>query len=333
MASASKSLIVAVCLWLLPGAALAQASPSPLELEAKIPLGDIKGRIDHFALDPDRHRLFVAELGNDSVGVIDLKNSKLIRTITGLSAPQGLGFVTETDTLYVANAGDGSVHLFTGDDLTPDGTIDLKDDADNIRVDTQNHRVYVGYGDGALAVIDPAAKTRLADVPLGGHPEGFQLAPQTGRIFVNVPDAGHVAVIDIPSSRQVMDWPTRDARANFPLALDGDDAAWVLVGTREPPRLMVFDVNRGQRLASIELCGDTDDIFVDAKRERIYVSCGEGAIDIFARLAGIYSPMARVSTVPGARTAFFSPQLDRYFLAVRATDEEPAAIWVYRPTP
>lgn len=330
MASASRPLIVALSLWLCLGEA--QAAELPLELEAKIPLGDIRGRIDHVAVDLDRRRLFVAELGNDSVGVIDLKARKVMRTIAGLSAPQGLGFVTETDTLYVTNAGDGSVRLFRGDDLAEDGRIDLNDDADNIRVDAQNHRVYIGYGDGALAVIDPKAKARIGDISLAGHPEGFQLASQTGRIYVNVPDAKHIAVIDSLSGKQISAWPPRDAQAYFPMALD-NEAAQVLVGFREPPRLMAFDAARGQRIANVDVCGDTDDIFADAKRGRVYVSCGAGFIDIFARHAAIYSRMARVPTATGARTAFFSPEMDRYFLAVRATDREPAAVWIYRPTP
>ena len=41
-------------------------------LERKIPLGEIRGRIDHLAIDLDRDRLFVAELGNASLGVVDL---------------------------------------------------------------------------------------------------------------------------------------------------------------------------------------------------------------------------------------------------------------------
>src|ERR1700761_8082410 len=70
----------------------------PLQLEAKIPLGDVRGRIDHMAVDLKRQRLFIAELGNDSVGVVDLANHALIRTIPGLSEPQGVGYEPSTDT-------------------------------------------------------------------------------------------------------------------------------------------------------------------------------------------------------------------------------------------
>src|SRR3954469_15809408 len=130
---------------------------TPLLLEAKIPLGEVRGRIDHMAIDLARHRLFVAELGNDSVGIVDLKKREVIQTISGLREPQGLGYVPAMDALYVANAGDGSVRVFAGADYATAGRIDLGEDADNIRVDNAANQILVGYGSGGLAVID--AKT------------------------------------------------------------------------------------------------------------------------------------------------------------------------------
>src|SRR5260221_12408002 len=125
------------------------AEPAPLELEAKIALGKVSGRIDHLAVDLEHQRLFVAELGNDSLGVVDLENRSLLRTIKGLREPQGVGYVAATDTVYVANAKDGSVVLFRGAALAPAGRIDLKDDAVNIRSTSVVNRGYVGYGGGA----------------------------------------------------------------------------------------------------------------------------------------------------------------------------------------
>src|SRR6266478_7791462 len=185
------------------GQASAQsADTGPLQLETKIPLGEVRGRIDHMAVDLKRQRLFVAELGNDSLGVIDLANQKLIRTITGLKEPQGVGYEPSTDTLYVANAGDGSVRLFEGSDYNSTGRIELGNDADNIRVDAAAKRVFVGYGSGALAVIDPSTRSKVGDISLEAHPEAFQIDPDTSQIFVNVPDAGSIAVVDRVSGKQ-----------------------------------------------------------------------------------------------------------------------------------
>jgi YVTN family beta-propeller protein len=304
--------------------------PTPLLIETKIPLGPVSGRIDHFAVDPGRQRLFVAELGNNSVGVVDLKERKVIRRIGGLREPQGVGYVASTDTLYVANAGDGVVHLFQGESLAPAGRIELGDDADNIRVDAQTNRVFVGYGHGALAVIDPVSRAKFADIPLKGHPESFQLDPAAGRIFVNVPDAGHVAVVDRAAGKQIAAWPLRSARANFPMAFD-EDGHRVIVVTRTPPQLIAFAANDGSVVAEHETCGDSDDVFIDRNRGRVYVSCGEGAVDVFEQRGAGYARSGRVPTASGARTSLYLPGADRLYVAVRATAGEPAAIWVLRP--
>jgi DNA-binding beta-propeller fold protein YncE len=304
----------------------------PLMLEEKIALGDVKGRIDHFAFDPTRRRLFVAELGNDSVGVIDLEGHRLARTLTGVREPQGLAYVPWTDTLCVASAADGSMHLFRGADLVPDGRIALDDDADNIRVDLERRRIVVGYGRGALAVIDSANRSKIADIALRAHPESFQFDDTGKRIFVNVPNAHQIAVVDVTAAKQTSSLPTAGARSNFPMAVDRDRQR-VLAVFRDPPMLKVYDSRDGRPLASRATCKDADDIFVDARRRRVYVSCGEGVIDVFSSGDDAYERIARVPTVPGARTSLFVPHADRLFVAVRAASGEPAAVWIFRPTP
>src|SRR5436190_2701953 len=154
------SLVIAILA--SPAAGQAQMAGGPLMLEAKILLGEVSGRIDHLSIDLKRQRLFVAELGNNSLGVVDLAAGKVLRRIAGLSEPQGVAYVPVTDSIYVANAGDGSVRVLRGDDLAPIGRIDLGDDADNVRVDARRNRVLVGYGKGALAVIDSATRTKAA---------------------------------------------------------------------------------------------------------------------------------------------------------------------------
>src|SRR5215470_6228135 len=111
--------------------ATTQAETPGLRLEAKIPIGNVNGRIDHMAIDLARQRLFVAELGNNTVGVIDLNGRNVIRNLEGLMEPQGVAYLPSTDTLYVANGGDGSVRRYRGPDYAAAGQIDLGDDADN----------------------------------------------------------------------------------------------------------------------------------------------------------------------------------------------------------
>jgi YVTN family beta-propeller protein len=325
---ARSSLLIVIAM--LPAITEAQTAVAPLVLEAKIPLGQVSGRIDHLGIDIKRQRLFVAELGNDTLGVVDLAGGTVLRTITGLKEPQGVAYVGFADSVYVANAGDGSVHVLRGDDLAPIGRIELGDDADNVRVDAQHSRVLVGYGKGAIAIIDPASRTKAADIRLKAHPEGFQIDETGTRVFVNVPDARQIEVVDFASeaNRSLL---TGDLRSNFPMAIDGN-AHRVLVVFRSSPTLLAFSAD-GSVVAKIGTCGDADDVFLDARRHRVYVSCGEGVVDVFEQDQAGYRRIARVPTASGARTCLFVPELDRLFVAVRASSSEPAAIWVFRPAP
>jgi DNA-binding beta-propeller fold protein YncE len=308
------------------------ADKGPLQLETKIPLGDVRGRIDHMAVDLKRQRLFVAELGNDSVGIVDLPNRKLIRRIPELKEPQGVGYEPTTDMLYVANAGDGSVRLFEGSDYTTAGRIELGSDADNIRIDAATNRVFIGYGGGALAVIDPSTRSKVGDVPVKAHPEAFQIDPDTSQIFVNVPGARGIAVVDRVSQKQIGEWPLADRGATFPMALDRVRRQ-VLVIFRAPAALGVFSMTNGKRIATTETCGDADDLFIDAKRSRVYVSCGDGFLDVLEARETTYRRIARTPTVSGARTSLFVPEMDRLLVAARASSGEPATIWIFRPMP
>lgn len=217
--------LIAGALCLVLGSVLARSEaaqqPSPpLVLEATIPLPDTGGRIDHMAVDLRRGRLFVAELGNGTVDAVDLASRRVVHRIAGLREPQGVGYSPSADILAVASAGDGSVRLFGGENLARAGIIQLGSDADNVRVDPSG-RFVVGYGEGALAVVNPATRAVVGQARLPAHPEGFQLL-QGSRAVVNVPDARQIAVVDLASGQQLASWRVQGFGSNFPIALNSD---------------------------------------------------------------------------------------------------------------
>jgi DNA-binding beta-propeller fold protein YncE len=224
------------------------------------------------------------------------------------------------------------VRLFKGADLLPSGRIELGSDSDNVRVDSKAGRVFVGHGDGALAVIDASTHDKIASAPLKAHPESFQLEGNTERIFVNVPDSSAITVVDRVSGKEIVSWPTAGRSANFAMALD-QARQQVLVAFRQPPELGIFSTADGNLVASVPTCGDVDDLFVDPRRGQVYISCGEGFVDVLAADGSAYRRVAHIATAAGARTSLFVPQLDRLLLAVPARGETAAAIWVYRPSP
>lgn len=315
------------------GLGSAAAEEPALVLEATIPLDGVSGRIDHMALDPGRGRLLVAELGNGTVDAVDIAARRVMHRIAGLKEPQGVGYAAAADAVVVASAGDGTVRFYQADDFVPAGSIALGDDADNVRIDPHTGHVLVGYGSGGLAIIDPRTRTKIGDAKLPAHPESFQLAPDGGRAFVNLPDARQIAVVDLVSGRQIARWRMADSRANFPMAIDPTGRLVASVA-RNPPRLLLFDSGSGALIEQHETCGDADDVFFDAKRGRIYVSCGAGAIDVFVRKESGFARLARIETESGARTSLFAPELDRLFVAARAgLLGGQAKILVFRPSP
>lgn len=302
----------------------------PLRLEAKIPLGDVRGRIDHLAFDSSGQRLFVAEYGNDSVGVVDTKALKLVKTVGGMSEPQDITYLGATNTVYVANGGDGTVRLLHGSDLAPIAQIALGEDADNIRIDEAGRQLFVGYASGAIAIIDAQTRSKIGDIPLKVHPEGFQLDAAGRLIYVNVPDAREIAVIDRQARKQIGSWKLKGAGGNFAMAID-DARNQVVVATRNSASLIVFSGVTGELQSEVSTCADADDVFIDAKRRRTYVSCGAGIVDVFESTLAGNKLLGSVPTAPGARTSLFLADLDRLFVAVRATSTEAAAIWIFRP--
>jgi len=309
------------------------AETTRLALVKTIPLPDVRGRIDHFALDAKGQRLFMAALGNDTVEVIDLSARKRIRTIGDCSEPQGLAFVPGVNRLFIANGGSGTLQMLDAADFKILKSLDDLTDADNVRCDAAANLIYVGYGEGALAVIGATNGELVARIPLAGHPESFQVENKGRRIFVNVPDAGEIEVVDRDKRAVIATWPLGRFHANFPMALD-EAHHRLFVGCRRPARLLVLNTDDGKQIAELKIADDADDLFYDSQRQRIYVSCGGGFIDVIEQRNGTaYVLGEQMPTVSGARTSFFSPERSEFYLAARAGRfAGSAAIRIYKPT-
>jgi hypothetical protein len=285
--------------------------------------------MDHLAVDPELKRLFLAALGKGTLEVISLEEGKVAGRIEGLKEPQGVLAIPGEREVVVASGGDGTVRVYDGKTLSLRHRVDLGEDADNVRWDPRTKRVYVGYGGGALGVLEQGSYRRAGDIKLKGHPESFQLEKRGPRIFVNVPQAGQVAVVDREKGEVVATWPVEGAGANFPMAID-EEHRRLFLGCRKPPRLVVLDLDSGKPAASVEISGDTDDLFYDSSRRRVYFSCGEGSIDLFDQVdADHYRLAAKLPTREGARTSLLSGDLRQFFLAVPARPGKPAELRIY----
>jgi hypothetical protein len=300
----------------------------PLMLAGTIVMPGVAGRIDHLALDSGRNLLFVAALGSGALERIDLKSGRAAGRVGGLPEPQGVGVIPALDEVVVACGGDGSVRFFRDDDLAPLGAISLGSDADDIRVDLQARRAFVGFGNGGLAIIDGRSRSAVGRIALPAHPEGFAL--DGGQAYVNLPDAGEIGVADLAPDRLVARWPNHGRRSNFPLNVDPKHGE-VAVVYRAPARLVLLDDRTGAERAALPACGDADDVYFDGRRARWYVICGDGHVDVFLRNRAALTRLASIETAPGSRTGLFDPESDRLYIASRAASGHPATIRIYRP--
>ena len=313
---------------LLNGAVFA-SEHQPLRFVQTIALDGVEGRIDHMAVDPRGQRLFVAALANGTVEVIDLHAGKRVRSLRGFREPQGIGFVESPPRLFVANGGDGTCDVLDGGTFARIRKLRLSGDADNVRFDSRAGRVYVGYGAGALRVLDPATGDSLRDILLPGHPESFELEPDGSRGFVNVPDEGEVAIVDLTRGSTVGKWTLDGFGANYPMALD-QAGHRLFVGCRRPGAVLVFDDRTGRRVANVSIDRDVDDLFYDATTRKLFASCGAGFIDVVgAGTTGRFGRVARIVTAPGARTALYEPGQRRLYLAVPHRGSQSAEIRVF----
>jgi DNA-binding beta-propeller fold protein YncE len=312
--------------------ALAAAEPAgaALELQQTIPLPGVEGRIDHLDVDAAGERLFVCALGHNSVEVLDLRKGERIHSIDGLGAPQGLAYVAELNRLFVANDKAGLCQIYDTKSWQLLGTVNFQDDADNVRYDAAARKIYVGFGEGGLGVINPSDGKRVSAIKLAAHPEAFVLEKQGRRIFVNVPNAGQVSVIDRDKGEAVATWKLGGASANFPIAID-EVSHRLFVGCRHPAKLVVLNTDSGTTVTTLEISGDTDEVFYDAKRHRLYAICGEGYIDVIEQAdSDHYNRSAKIPTASGARTGFFDWEHDALFVALPHRGNQPAEIRRYR---
>jgi DNA-binding beta-propeller fold protein YncE len=314
---------------LLPAAVATAAEPA-FKLVQTISLRGPAGRLDHLALDAKNGRLFVANMANASLDVVDLKAGKLLKQVPDQKGIQGIAYAADLDRLFVGNGEGGVCNVFDGRDYKLLKAIPLED-ADNVRYNPSTCKVYVAHADKALAVIDAEGLEVKAQIKLPGSPEAFQLEAGRPRLYLNTPSAAEVAVIATDKDEVIGHYPLKEAGGNYPLALD-EAGQRLFVGCRKPAAVVILDSDSGKEVGRVPIPGDTDDLFFDAKRGLLYASCGEGFLAVIRQGAkDQYELLDKLATVKGARTCLFEADTDRLYLVVpRQAGEEGPTVRVYQ---
>ncbi|MGN6531250.1 MAG: YncE family protein [Ginsengibacter sp.] len=300
-----------------------------LQLEKTIALPNVSGRIDHMDVNLKEKIVYVAALGNNTLEVVSLASGKVIHSIHGLDEPQGVGYVPQTNEIFVANGGNGDCYFYNAYTFAKTATIHLSSDADDVRYDSADHTIYVGYGEGGIAVIDAFTHTKKGAVKLPAHPEGFQIDKKANTILVNIPDKSLIEIIDLAQLKLINSWKRNEPSANFPMTLDLENNR-VFIGYRHPAKLLVLDIATGKEISSSDIANDIDDLYYDSSLERIYLSGGGGYINILQDDNKGFKKITNMPTRSGARTSLLIPQLNVFVLAERASDGNGARLIIYK---
>jgi hypothetical protein len=316
-------------------AAASARAEGPLRKVQTLALKGPAGKLDHLALDAKRQRLFVANTANDTLDVLDLKSGKLIAQVGLQRGVQGVAYAADLDRIVTGNHAGGTVGFISGETYALQRRLPLGGDADNVRYDPKTGLAYVAHADMDLAVIDAREVLRRGAIDLpGGELGAFQLEAGRPRLYANIKGAGVVAVVDTKAAKVVKRIKLERAGENAALAIDEADHL-LYVGCRKPAKLVVVDTESGDEVAELPIADDVDDVWYDAKRKQLYMSCGGGAL-IVARKGGrdSYEEIARIETPKGARTSLFDPESGRLYLLVPRQGKMSAPeVWAYEASP
>lgn len=327
-----------LCTALFVTASCAAQAPQtpPLKLVQTIPM-KVPGRLDHMIVDRLNNRAFIAAFGNGTVEVVDLKTAQTIASITGSGKPADFVYYKKCDCVAYSTSS-GALRILDPNTLVVDAEFAVAGNADAVGLDPQNATVYVAHGGAAsheefsrISFIDVMTRKNLGEIQVEGGRLGQMVLEHHGsRGYVNNTSMNQVMVIDL-SERRVVDWWKLSAAAeNVSMALDEKNHR-LFIGSRKPNTLVVIDTRTGATVAHLPSANDVDDIAYDATLRRIYMSGGDGLVDVFQQKEpDSYSRIARIATSVGAGTSKWVPEQSRLYVEVSPVkSSETGRILVY----
>jgi DNA-binding beta-propeller fold protein YncE len=311
--------------------ALAPLHAAELELKQTIALKGKAGGLDHLALDTKRDRLLVANKANNTLDIVDLKAGKLLQQVANQTGIQGVAYAADLDRIYVGLGTNGLCNVFDAETYKAVKTIKFTDDCDNVHYFANTQMVYAGHAEKALGVINAKTNAQKTDIKIPGTVEGFVLEEKRPRLYASTPEPSQVVVIDTAKNEVAAVYPLKLAGGAHPIALD-EASHRAYIGCRKEPMVVVLDTETGKEVASAAIPDGVDDLFFDAGRKRVYVSCGDG----FLAVLKVVDPdhievLEKVATVKGAKTCLQVPESGKIYLAVpRQEGQDGPEIRVYQ---
>ncbi len=323
-------------------AAPAKPQAAPLQLERTIPLGNIEGKLGHPVVDAQRQRLFIPAPVAGTVEVVDLGAGRVMKSIQGLQRPQSVAWHPESARLYVTTRQDAALSIYDAQ-FNLLRKVSLSATPDEVRVLPRGKQVFVGAGN-TVAILDLNGQT-LGSIRLDGPPSRLLVAPGGQRLWANLPVNKTVVLADLISRIAVRSFAANvemfatgsDARSSYTvatgmntaIAIDEQGRRLMLVN-RRPAKLVVMNSDSGNIRDARQTVNDPEDVWFDPATQRIFITGSDPFIDVVAQVGPErYEPLARIPSVPGARTSLLVPEQGKFYVAASKEGAQPASVLVY----
>jgi DNA-binding beta-propeller fold protein YncE len=295
----------------------------PLKLIGRTPMPGFTGDFDHFGVDVEGNRLFLAAEEHKTVEVFDLRTGGRIHSIEGFGQPLMMVYLPESNQLVVTDGGDSAVHLVDCKKYKIIKTIKLGQGVDHGVLNPVNKYYYMESGGGSsspthvLSILDTKSFKHVGDVAglPGNSNEGMVIDRAGKKLYVNLTGTDEVGVVDLDKRLLVARWPLPDAHVAHAVVLDEADHR-LFIATRQPARFIVFNTDTGKAVTSLPCVGVNSDMSFDISSKRIYVTGSETASVFEQRDADHYEHIADVPTAYRAKSSIFVPDLKRLYVAV-----------------
>lgn len=301
-------------------AALLASAETGYQVIERHPIGGMGG-FDYITLDASSHRLYLSHA--TQVEVVDAKTGKPVGVIGdtpgvhGIALALGHGFTT--------NGAEHKVSMFDPATLKVIRKIDVGRGPDGIYFHPGSKRIFTNnHGSHDVTALDAVKGDVVGTVKLGGDGEQAIIG-KDGMIYVNSEDTNEVVVFDPKSLEVLKRFPIGVAEVPTGLAYDSKTQR-LFISCRKEPKMVVMDAVTGKVISSFPIGSGADWAEFDASSKLIFVSTGEGILNVFhQKSADVYEDAGAVKTQPSAKTMAFDAKAQKIYLPAAEYEMAPAA--------
>lgn len=294
-------------------ATAAVAASAEYRVVARYPIGG-SGSYDYLRVDAPARRLYVAH-GN-KVDVLEADSGKKVGEIDGLNRAHGIAIAPDAGHGFATSGGDNQIVMFDRTTLKTVKTIKATGaNPDAIEYDPKSNRVYVAdHGSGDITVLDPQTGEIVGTVKFGeGRLEGLGFDDR-GHGYVNVEDKSAVFVFDLKTLKPTARWSSAPGEGGTGLVVDA--AHHRVISACANGKLVVFDGDTGDVVATPAIDEDPDGLVFEAATGRLFVPCVGGTLNVLQEnTPDTYVTLQTVTTPRGCRTLALDEQTGRVVTA------------------